>query len=627
MKLTNFRASNRKQFWIWAGLFTWMLLCIHGMIAQNIPQVKTNVRVSHSAVPAGGDFFILGEYQIPSGTHLTENFLELNLESPKDFSSGLLQISSGEFQGGEVVRHGKVYMKLPVSIPDATAPGTYELTGKMVYQVCTEGAQFMCFPPADKPFQVKLKVLPANEAAIQNSDVIQKSREIFPDSSGSSSVSGAGEKKSLDNRLKNALSQGSVLAFILVFLGGFLTSLTPCVYPMIPITISYIGARSAGAGKSRGFILSLFFVLGLALVYSALGLMAALTGSLFGSITQTPAVVGFVVLVFIIMGISMMGVFDITLPSGIAGKLQSGGPRKGFGGAIVMGMISGLVAAPCAGPVVIVLLAYIASTHSIIFGFSLMMFFAFGMGILFIAIGTFSGLLTTLPQAGAWMDKVKKIFGIILIGAGIYIANPLLPPPVFGLTVGIALLLLGAGIGGLDHIEHVVSTSVKLKKGIGLLFIAAGIYIVLMLLPVPGRVIPEQQAVTSPATTGSVWRSDLSNALKDARIQKKMVVMDFGAKWCAACRELEHKTFSDPEIETLLKDMILVRIDCTKSRDADVVKIQKKYGVKGLPTVILLGSDGFELARFTSFLPPDEFKRFISNSIGDGSTDNSSEEN
>nr|HPQ41757.1 cytochrome c biogenesis protein CcdA [bacterium] len=409
----------------WSLIFALILMIPFTLFAQDIPGIGLKPVLTHSEVPAGQSFSLLAQIEIPGDHHLTENFLELRLSDIEGFESGFQQVSSGEFEKGEVVRRGTAMIKLPVDISADLQPGDYTVKGALTYQLCRDIQPQTCYPPADKEFSMSLTVVPASATAVDIPEGIALAA-AFDASPAAGAESGgvAGSGETLENRLTRALAQGSILAYIIVFIAGFLTSLTPCVYPMIPITISYIGGRSTGKGKFRGFFLSLFYVLGLALVYAILGVVAALTGSLFGSITQTPAVIGGVALLFGIMGLSVLGLFDIQLPSSLQGRLQGGGPRSGFLGAIVMGAVAGLVAAPCAGPVVVALMTFIASTGAVFFGFTLMLAFAAGLGILFIVLGTFSGLLSALPSAGMWMDKVKKAFGVIMIGAALYIAKP-----------------------------------------------------------------------------------------------------------------------------------------------------------------------------------------------------------
>lgn len=586
--------------------------------AQSVPEVTLTAIQSHHAVPAGQPFTVQVEYSIPDKHHLTSNFFELHVEEIVGFQTGLQQFSQGEFHKGEIIRRGKAVIQVPVMIDQETAPGDYILKGSGSYQICREEPPETCFPPVDKTFEIRITVL-AEDAVALTSEAgksIAKSADGNPESPEANDSTGT--ERSTEDRLQDALKNNLTLAFVLIFLAGILTSLTPCVYPMIPITISYIGGKSTGEGKMKGFILSLFYVLGLALIYASLGVVAALTGSLFGSITQTPWVIGGVAVIFGIMGLSMLGMFDIQLPSAFQGKLQSGGPKSGYFGAVVMGMIAGLVAAPCAGPPIVALMTFIASTGNIVLGFTLMMAFAFGMGLLFIALGTFSGLLTTLPAAGMWMDKVKKVFGIIMIGAALFIAKPLLAPPVFGFLMGFSLLMLGSGFGAFRPITPEDSRSKDLSKGLAILLVALGVFFMINLIPIPGRIIPER---ASPGVTAdepekeSLWLNDLKQGLEKARVAGKPVLLDFGAEWCVQCKELEHRTFSDDRVLERLKNLIPVRIDCTKARDQEVKSTLASYGVSGLPTVILLDSNGDELGRFTGFLPPEGFLGFLEQTL------------
>lgn len=581
-----------------------LMLCGVSTGAQDVPEVKIRIVPSHKAVVPGSDLVLFAEYRMPPETHLTQNFLEMALDSePKieTVSAGMLEVTPGVFLEDELIRRDTAILKLPLSISPDQPHGELTIKGYASYQICTEGEHFMCFPPKQIPFDIRITI--ARES-VQNPAVLEIERQ-FKEKSASD--------ETLEGRLSSALDKGSWMALMIVFVAGFLTSLTPCIYPMIPITIGYIGGRSAGHGKWRGFVLSLFYVLGLAVIYSSLGVVAALTKSLFGSITQTPLIVGIVGVIFAAMGLSMLGIFDISLPSGIATKLQGSGPRRGFFGAMIMGMVAGLVAAPCAGPVVILLLTYIATTGRIVVGFSLMMAFAFGMGIIFLILGTFSGLLTSLPSAGMWMDKVKKTFGVLMIAAAIWIVGPSLPPPLSGILWGVFSVMLAALIGLFEKLEEGAETTSRFRKGLALILAVAGLYMIISLLPVPGRVVPTPGTpeIGGGTTAGSAWRTDLDQALIDAKQQNRPILIDFGAEWCAACKELEHKTFSNDEIKTILADYMLIRIDCTDSKSQRVRDIQERFDVKGLPTVIYLSPAGEEVARFVSFLPPAQFKRFM----------------
>ncbi len=219
----------------------------------------------------------------------------------------------------------------------------------------------------------------------------------------------------LINNLEVYLRASVLMSFAAAFLGGLAASFTPCIYPMIPITASYVGSGNLGGSKMRGFVLSLFYVIGIAGTYACLGIFAALTGRLFGQISTNPYAYFIVANIIIILGLGMLDVFPIPLiGTGASPK------RGGVAGAFLMGIASGFVAAPCTAPVLGVLLTYVASTQDILLGASLLFVFAFGLGALLILVGTFSGVLASLPKSGEWMVKIKKIMGIFMLGLGEY---------------------------------------------------------------------------------------------------------------------------------------------------------------------------------------------------------------
>ncbi len=217
--------------------------------------------------------------------------------------------------------------------------------------------------------------------------------------------------------MEGYLSSSPLLAFIAVFLGGVLTSFTPCVYPMIPVTIAYIGGRS-GDSKLKGLSLSLFYVLGMAVTYAALGAFAALTGKFFGSATTNPILYIVMANVFIFLGLSMLDVVTIPVPSFMAGKQT--GNKGGRIGAFLVGLLAGTVAAPCTAPVLGVVLTFVAAKQQVAYGVGLLFVFSIGLGTLLIIAGTFAGFMSSLPKTGNWSVIIKKFFGWLMIAAGEY---------------------------------------------------------------------------------------------------------------------------------------------------------------------------------------------------------------
>lgn len=233
--------------------------------------------------------------------------------------------------------------------------------------------------------------------------------------------------ETLTGNLATYLNSSVILSFAAAYLGGVVISFTPCTYPLIPVTAGFIGAQQAGS-KMRGFLLSLIYVLGMSVTYAALGAVAALSGRLFGQMQTTPLVYFIMANICLLMGLAMLDVFRISLPVPQSIMKYTGGGKKGFIPAFLLGAASGFVIGPCTAPALGVLLGFVALKTHLLQGIGLLLTFAFGMGTLLILVGTFAGFIAALPRSGVWMTAVSKIFGIILIGAAeyfLYIAGTL----------------------------------------------------------------------------------------------------------------------------------------------------------------------------------------------------------
>lgn len=417
-------------------------------------------------------------------------------------------------------------------------------------------------------------------------------------------LTGAGS----DLGLSRHLGAGSWLAFGIAFGGGIATSLTPCVYPLIPMTVSLFGARGA-AQRGHAVALSGLYVLGIASMYAALGASAALTGKAFGAAMQNPLLLGLVTAVFAAMGFSMLGAFDLQLPSSIQTRLSRVG-GTGFLGAFAMGLVAGIIAAPCTGPVLAAALAFVATKGSVVFGTAILFVYALGLGSLFFLIGAFS---LSLPKSGPWMETVKGVFGVAMLAMALSYARDLFPGlrPLFSPSASaafIAALVAGAGVimGGFDGaIER--TTGQKAVRGVALAMTTL--------------------AVAYAAGAGnarSVARSRLDLAwlvnqeqegLATAREARRPMVIDFWADWCAACKELDRTAWSDPRVRAEAERFVLVKMDNSADKMADarsaelVDRVFEKYGVLGQPTVLFIDSRGRELpgdTRVTAVVSAEE---------------------
>ncbi|KPK54716.1 MAG: hypothetical protein AMJ63_02395 [Myxococcales bacterium SG8_38_1] len=383
----------------------------------------------------------------------------------------------------------------------------------------------------------------------------------------------------------------------LIFLAGLATSLTPCVYPMIAITVSVFGARQAES-RTKAALLSSSFVLGIAALFTPLGVVSALTGSAFGSALASPWVVGALAALFTVMALSMFGLFDLALPSGLQNRLAQAG---GFGvrGAFVLGFVNGLIAAPCTGPVLAVLLTWVATTGHVGFGALALFIYAIGIGVLFWVVGTFA---ITLPKSGRWVEWTKSMFGIAMLALAFYYLRGVLPYPrpevrdQIWLAVAVGLLTGGVIVGAIHLSFKGGPLMARARKSVGVAACVAGI------LGIVGY------AEALPPGSHITWTEDFDAGKSKALTQGRPLLVDFGADWCSACQEIERDVLSDPRVVAEAQRFVAVRVDLSteKATDAKWALLQG-YDQPGLPLVVLHHSDGSEAVRVTGMLESDEF--------------------
>jgi len=409
------------------------------------------------------------------------------------------------------------------------------------------------------------------------------------------------------SRFAQVYSQhGATFAVLASFVSGFIASLTPCVYPMIPITVSIFGATTAGT-RRRGAALSLTFVLGIAALFTPMGILSALTGKLMGSALSNAFVVCGLALLFVALSASMFGAFELALPSSVNNRLSTVG-GVGFRGAFVMGLVMGLIAAPCTGPFLTGMITVIASSKNVALGSASLFAFALGLGVLFFIAGAFA---VALPKGGAWMMGIKWASGVGLA----YMAFATLrdrfesvralvshPSYAFGITAG-CILLFGLGLGLLhvaaERRKSPIAHLSKPAKLASILPAVVGCTLFVSWLP---------QSHTSDSSAPPIaWTTSESEGLRKAAAEGRPTLIDFGAEWCAACKELEHETFPDPAVRSAAAKFVAIHIDATDDENAEVRQLQAKYRVVGLPTVLLLDRSGKEVARFVEFIKPPAF--------------------
>jgi thiol:disulfide interchange protein DsbD len=606
--------GRRGALWAAVLCLTMVLAVSPGVPAQDFEDEPVTITGAASAdrLAPGDSLQLVFTLKIDGDFYLYQDKVTLALKDTPGFTAGDPILPEAERKYDNVMEQvvpiyrGEVKLRLPVVAGADVPDGPVTLIGVVGYQSCTSS---YCLMPTTVDVPVAITIDPAAQTVLETAE-------------GGTATEAGSDPGPADNAqgLKGALDQDNLfLALLFCFLGGIAASLTPCVYPMIPITISVIGARSAG-GKLKGFILSLFYVLGIAITYSVAGMAAAKTGAVFGTILQNPWVVGGIAVVFVLMALAMFGAFELQVPTSVSTKL-GGYQGRGVFGVLVMGAITGLVASPCVGPVLVVLLTYVAQTQSVLLGFLLLFTFAVGLGLLFIVIGTFSGILVNLPRSGAWMVAVRNIFGVLMILVAFYYIAPLTPDWLFAPLLGIFLLVTGlvAGWPG-SAVEPPMGTgqvwAVGFRRAIGVIGVVLGIYLIVGALLIHGFVLPPMSLAGAAASGGGPaadpdagvdWLHDEVEALARAAEDGKPLIIDFTADWCAACKELSAFTFSAPEVQAELERFVSAKIDFTAKTD-EVERLSAKYLIRGLPLIVFYDSRGnlVESQRVIGFIDKDK---------------------
>jgi len=394
-------------------------------------------------------------------------------------------------------------------------------------------------------------------------------------------------------------SRSLPLLLIGVFFAGLALNLTPCVFPLIPITIGFFTQQTKDREGST-FPLALAYVLGIALTYSVLGVLAALSGAIFGSALQSPWVVGLIVVVLLSLATSMFGLWELRVP--VWAQRASGG-RTGVFGALIMGLVMGFVAAPCIGPFVVGLLTYVGQRGDPILGFILFFTLAAGLGLPYLILGTFTGAINKLPASGMWMIGVRRVFGVILVAMAAYFAAPLLPGDSGGWLMSGVLVLGALYLLVVDRTGHEQPAIDRVMRVLAAGMLVAGV------LMMPGV----RHGGGAPVAGGESfeWQAYEAAAVRSAVAAGGLVIIDFYADWCAPCRELDERTFSAPEVQAVLDGYARFKVDLTRSTEANQALIAE-YGVMGVPTVIVVAG-GEEVFRITGYEPPDRFLKRLQN--------------
>jgi thiol:disulfide interchange protein DsbD len=468
-------------------------------------------------------------------------------------------VRSFKFSGDQKLAVYEGTIRIPFT---AKLKGDGPIKGKLHYQSCNDN---VCLPPRDAEVTIDTKTIVAPMA------VPAGGTNFTPLSAAPKGAAPLGNDK-----LSAAYAaHGLPLTLLILFVGGLALNLTPCVFPMIPITVGFFAMQSDGR-RSRRFALSLAYVIGIVITYSALGVFAALSGRMFGSWLQSPAVlIGFAVLMLILAS-SMFGVWEFRVPQFIANRSAG---RAGVAGALTMGLFVGIVAAPCVGPVVVALFTLVAAIAKPTIGMAMFATLAFGLGFPYLIA------LNVFPKPGEWMVQVKKAMGFVLIAMAFYFLRAVIGETAFRLGVAASLLIgavfLFASRGERGRVMRLACAIILLVGGIA--------------FAIPPRKGVEVQ-----------WQK-YDAALVTAT--GKPVIIDFYAAWCIPCKELDEKVFSETAVAKDLDRFTRVKADLTNNDDPLVRELTKRYAIVGVPTVVFLDSSGHEQQplRLTGLETPQQF--------------------
>ncbi|WP_414041664.1 protein-disulfide reductase DsbD [Acidithiobacillus sp. M4-SHS-6] len=499
------------------------------------------------------------------------------------------------------VLEGENTVTMPFSVK-GTAPNTLEV--KATYQGCANAG--VCYPEQSKTVRVSLLAAPpAPPPAVPPSQLHSRAVDLHPSSNA--------------GVLAGALQDRFWLTLGLFFISGLGLAFTPCIFPMVPILSALIVGQEAkrGGQKSRAFTLSLAYVLGMALTYTIAGVLAAITGAYLQAAFQSPWVLGTFALIFALLSLSMFGFYELQMPSSLQTRLSRMGKGGHLFSSFIMGALSALIVGPCVAAPLAGALLFISQTGNVFLGGLSLFVLSLGMGVPLLIIGTSAGRL--LPRAGAWMDAVKAIFGVLMLGVAIWLLARIVPGPV-SLALWAALAIISSVyLGALDTLTAEVAGWRRFWKGAGILLLAYGLVMgvgalsgasdplqpLARLLPVNGSRQKQQAAlhftvVKSPAA--------LDAALQQAK--GKPVLIDYWASWCVECARMDRVTFATPEVENALRNRVLIRVDVTQD-DAGSRALLKRYNLVGPPAFMAIGSNGQVQAQQEGYLGPQAFLHWL----------------
>ena len=539
-------------------------------------------------------------YRIAPGYYLYRDKLRFSA-APAEAKLGQPQLPPGTLKRDEFFGEMETYRgNLAIGLPfELDADGVPVLTLTAFSQGCADVG--VCYVPQEQKAELKL----AAYAPGAGGGTRDAGNRLFD---------GAGSAGAEDLRIARIFEGGFWLVVASFFGFGLLLSFTPCVLPMIPILSSVIVGGGGPITKTRGFVLALAYVLGMAATYAVAGIAAGLSGAMLSAALQNPWALGGFAAVFVALALAMFGLYDLQLPVVLQSRIAGASNRFRGGraaGVFVMGALSALILGPCVAAPLAGALLYISQSRDVVLGGMALFALALGMGSPLIAIGASAGAL--IPKAGPWMDAVKRSFGVLLLGVAIYLVSPLVPDAVQMLAWAALLIVTAIYLRAIDPLPANAHGFQRFGKGLGMIALAAGIAYLIgalsgsrdVLQPLSGLRGAAEPAAATP------FRRVASSAELDARIREaagRPVMLDFYADWCVSCKEMERYTFSDGRVQTRLREMVLLQADVTAG-GAEHAALLKRFRLFGPPGIIFFDRSGREIQglRVIGFQPAGKF--------------------
>lgn len=566
---------------------------------------------------------LLARWDVQDGYYLYRDKLRVELDSGNGVTLQAAQFPAGDIKDDETfgrveVYHGPIEVRVPLARTDSAAT---TLGIKLSYQGCAEG--LICYPPVTQSFDVALPAsttgMPADSASRPDSDASNKAASTTP-------------PLSEQDQIARVLTDKPLWFAILIFFGlGLGLSVTPCVFPMIPILSTIIVGQGEHITTRRAFTLSLIYVMAMALTYTAAGVIAALFGENLQAAFQNPWILSGFAAVFVLLALSMFGFYDLQMPAALQSRLSSLSNRQRGGtliGVAVMGLLSALIVGPCVAAPLAAALLVIGQTGDTVLGGAALFALSMGMGAPLLAIGTGAGKL--LPRAGGWMNNVKAVFGVLLLAVAIWMLERILPTTA-SMALWAALLITSAVyMGALERLDIDATGWHKLWKGTGLILLVYGALVLTgiasggkdVVQPLRGTAFTADAATaTSPKLEFRRIKSlaDLDREVAQANAQGKSVMLDFFAEWCTECHRLEKNTFSDATVQTALNNTIALQADVT-ANDAVDKALMQRYKLIGPPAILFFDTTGQELNshRVVGYMDAEGFAARVRSTVGPG---------